>query len=112
RRGGDGSICPAFGIRLRDTGRVRDQHDQISRSSSVKCANKRVNSLDRKLPFDAGSVDFVLSCNVIYHGTLGDVRRRLAEIWRVLKPEALYQGTMLPTRNINYESGRRTRRRA
>jgi SAM-dependent methyltransferase len=78
----------------------------------VEGANKRVNSLDRKLPFDAGSADFVLSCNVIYHGTLGDVRRRLAEIWRVLKPEALYQGTMLPTRNINYKSGRRTRRRA
>jgi hypothetical protein len=42
----------------------------------------------------------VLSWNVIYHGTLGDVGRRLAEIWRVLKPGALYQGTMLPTRNI------------
>lgn len=52
------------------------------------------------LPFDDGSFDFVLSWNVIYHGTLGDVGRRLAEIWRVLKPGALYQGTMLPTRNI------------
>jgi hypothetical protein len=28
------------------------------------------------------------------------------EIWRVLKPGALYQGTMLPTRNINYGRGR------
>src|SRR6266478_3579262 len=36
----------------------------------------------------------------------GDVGRRLAEIWRVLKPGGLYQGTMLPTRNINYGSGR------
>jgi hypothetical protein len=43
---------------------------------------------------------------VIYHGTLGDAGRRLAEIWRVLKPGALYQGTMLPTRNINYGRGR------
>ena len=58
------------------------------------------------LPFDDGSFDFVLSWNVIYHGTLGDVGRRLAEIWRVLKPGALYQGTMLPTRNINYGRGR------
>ena len=41
------------------------------------------------LPFDDGSFDFVLSWNVIYHGTLGDVGRRLAEIWRVLKPGAL-----------------------
>jgi SAM-dependent methyltransferase len=58
------------------------------------------------LPFDDGSFDFVLSWNVIHHGTLGDVGRRLAEIWRVLKPKALYQGTMLPTRNSNYGRGR------
>ena len=58
------------------------------------------------LPFDCCSFDFALSWNVIYHGTLGDVGRRLAEIWRVLKPKALYQGTMLPTRNINYRRGR------
>ena len=58
------------------------------------------------LPFDDASFDFVLSWNVIHHGTLGDVGRRLAEIWRVLKPGALYQGTMLPTRNINYGRGR------
>ena len=37
--------------------------------------------------------------------TVSDVGRRLAEIWRVLKPKALYQGTMLPTRNINYGRG-------
>ena len=48
----------------------------------------------------------MLSWNVIYHGTLGDVGRRLAEIWRVMKPGALYQGTMLPTRNVNYGRGR------
>lgn len=57
------------------------------------------------LPFEDGSFDFVLSWNVIHHGTLGDVGRRLAEIWRVMKPRALYQGTMLPTRNINYGKG-------
>ncbi|HEY2541102.1 MAG TPA: class I SAM-dependent methyltransferase [Stellaceae bacterium] len=56
--------------------------------------------------FGEGSFDFVLSWNVIHHGTLGDVGRRLAEIWRVLKPGALYRGTMLPTRNINYGRGR------
>jgi 2-polyprenyl-3-methyl-5-hydroxy-6-metoxy-1,4-benzoquinol methylase len=58
------------------------------------------------LPFPAHVFDFVLSWNVIYHGTLGDVGRRLAEIWRVLKPGALYQGTMLSTRNSNYGRGR------
>ena len=58
------------------------------------------------LLFDDGSFDFVLSWNVIHHGSLGDVGRRLAETWRVLKPKALLQGTMLPMRNINYGQGR------
>jgi SAM-dependent methyltransferase len=58
------------------------------------------------LPFPDRTFDFVLSWNVIYHGSLGDVGRRLAEIWRVLKPGALYQGTMLATRNSNYGRGR------
>ncbi|MBV8778387.1 MAG: class I SAM-dependent methyltransferase [Alphaproteobacteria bacterium] len=59
------------------------------------------------LPYADGSFDFVLSWNVIYHGTLGDAGARIAEIWRVLKPGGLYQGTMLPTRNVNYGRGRR-----
>jgi tellurite methyltransferase len=58
------------------------------------------------LPFADGAFDYVLSWNVIYHGTLGDAGRRLAEIWRVLKPGGLYQGTMLSTRNANYGEGR------
>jgi tellurite methyltransferase len=60
-----------------------------------------------KLPYPDASFDFVLSWNVIYHGTLGDAGRRIAEIWRVLTPGGLYQGTMLPTRNSNYGLGRR-----
>ena len=59
------------------------------------------------LPYPDGAFDFVLSWNVIYHGTLGDAGQRIAEIWRVLKPGGLYQGTMLPTRNANYGIGRR-----
>jgi len=58
------------------------------------------------LPFPDASFDFVLSWNVIYHGTMGDVGHRLGEIWRVLKPGALFQGTMLTTRNSNYGLGR------
>ena len=34
----------------------------------------------------AESFYYVLSWNAIFHGTKGDVGRRLAEIWRVLKP--------------------------
>ena len=58
------------------------------------------------LPFPDARFDFVLSWNVIHHGTLGDVGRRLGEIWRVLKPGGLYQGTMLPKRNFNHGQGR------
>src|SRR5262249_44943231 len=67
--------------------------------------NLRQGSADG-LPFPDQTFDFVLSWNVIYHGTLGDVGSRLAEIWRVLKPGALYQGTMLSTRNSNYGRGK------
>lgn len=58
------------------------------------------------LPFDDGSFDYVLSWNVIHHGTLGDLGRRLGEIWRVLKPGGLMQATVLSTRDSNYGIGR------
>jgi SAM-dependent methyltransferase len=57
------------------------------------------------LPFADASFDYVLSWNVIFHGTMGDVGRRLAEIWRVLKPCALYQGTMLSKRDAQFGRG-------
>jgi SAM-dependent methyltransferase len=50
--------------------------------------------------------DYVLSWNVIFHGTMGDVGRRLTEIWRVLKPGGLYQGTMLSKRDEQFGRGR------
>src|ERR1700738_5372230 len=58
------------------------------------------------LPFADESFDYVLSWNVIFHGTMGDVGRRLAEIWRVLKPGRLYQGTMLSKRDAQFGRGR------
>jgi tellurite methyltransferase len=57
------------------------------------------------LPFAEESFDYVLSWNVIFHGTMGDVGRRLAEIWRVLKPGGLYQGTMLSQRDGQFARG-------
>jgi hypothetical protein len=48
----------------------------------------------------------VLSWNVIFHGTMGDVGHRLAEIWRILKPGRLYQGTMLSKRDTQFGHGR------
>src|SRR3984893_10403174 len=58
------------------------------------------------LPFADERFDYVLSWNVIFHGTMGDVGRRLAEIWRVLKPGGLYQGTMLSKRDVQFGRGR------
>jgi SAM-dependent methyltransferase len=58
------------------------------------------------LPFADESFDYVLSWNVIFHGTMGDVGRRIAEIWRVLKPDGLYQGTMLSKRDAQFDRGR------
>jgi tellurite methyltransferase len=57
------------------------------------------------LPFADGRFDYVLSWNVIFHGTMGDVGRRLAEIWRVLKPGGIYQGTMLSKRDTQFGRG-------
>jgi hypothetical protein len=37
---------------------------------------------------------------------MGDVGRRIAEIWRVLKPGRLYQGTMLSKRDAQFGRGR------
>ncbi len=58
------------------------------------------------LPFPDTDFDYVLSWNVIHHGTLGDLGRRFGEIWRVLKPGALLQATVLSTRDANYGLGR------
>ena len=58
------------------------------------------------LQFPDASFDYVLSWNVIHHGTLGDLGRRFGEIWRVLKPGGLLQATVLSTRDANYGIGR------
>jgi SAM-dependent methyltransferase len=57
------------------------------------------------LLFGDESFDYVLSWNVIFHGTMGDVGCRLAEIWRVLKPGGLCQCTMLSKRDTQFGRG-------
>jgi ubiquinone/menaquinone biosynthesis C-methylase UbiE len=58
------------------------------------------------LPFPDAGFDYVLSWNVIHHATLGDLGRRLGEIWRVLRPAGRLQVTVLSTRDANYGIGR------
>jgi SAM-dependent methyltransferase len=57
------------------------------------------------LPYPDGAFDYVLAFNVIYHGEPGVVRRAVAEIHRVLRPQGLFQGTMLSKRNVNFGAG-------
>jgi SAM-dependent methyltransferase len=57
------------------------------------------------LPYQAGSFDYVLAWNVIYHGDAGRVGRAISEIARVLRPGGLYQSTMLSKRNAQYGAG-------
>ncbi len=57
------------------------------------------------LPFADAAFDYVLAFDVIYHGDGDVVRRTIAEIRRVLRPEGLYQGTMLTKQNVHYGQG-------
>ena len=58
------------------------------------------------LPYRTAEFDYVLSWNVIYHGTGDVVRRCISEIHRVLRPDGLYQGTMLSKRHYRFGQGR------
>lgn len=59
-----------------------------------------------ELPYEDDTFDYVLSFNVIYHGDRTVVSRAIAEIQRVLKPQGLFQGTLLSKRNSNYGLGK------
>lgn len=58
-----------------------------------------------ELPFEDGFFDFVLSWNVIYHGTLSQLRRALWEICRVTRQGGLVYVTLNSTRNKHYGQG-------
>jgi SAM-dependent methyltransferase len=80
--------------------------DFARREATARGLRLRLRHADADaLPFANEGFDYVLSWNVIFHGSMGDVGRRLAEIWRVLKPRGLYQGTMLSKRDAQFGSG-------
>ena len=54
------------------------------------------------LPFEDASFDYVLAWNVIYHGVHEVVRKSLAEIHRVLRPQGWLQCTMLSKRHVRF----------
>lgn len=81
--------------------------DVLSQNAAAKGLTLQLKQGDvDSLPFPDASFDYVLSWDVLYHGNLGDAGHRIAEIWRVLKPGGLFQGTMLSLRHKNYRVGR------
>jgi SAM-dependent methyltransferase len=59
------------------------------------------------LPYQSGGMDYVLCWDTIYHGLPQDVARRIQEIRRVLKPNGIFQGTLLSKANSRYGQGMR-----
>ena len=58
-----------------------------------------------QLPFPDSMFDFVISFNVVYHGTLADMETALQEINRVLRKSGLLYLTLNSTRNHWYGKG-------
>lgn len=58
------------------------------------------------LQYEDEFFDYVLAWNVVYHGSRDIVKRTLSEIHRVLRPQGIFQGTMLSTRDRYYGLGR------
>ncbi len=81
-----------------------DYTRQAAEEDGLALIFERGNMME--LPFPAASFDYVLSLNVIYHGDADVVRQTLSEVRRVLKPDGVYQGTMLSKRNARYGEGR------
>jgi SAM-dependent methyltransferase len=73
----------------------------INAGLTIGCCLSRMT----ELPFGSGSFDYILAWNVIYHGDLNVVQRSLNEIFRVLRPGGIFQGTMLSKRNVLYQKG-------
>jgi ubiquinone/menaquinone biosynthesis C-methylase UbiE len=70
---------------LRDPGEEEFRRDAAARGLRISLRQADAEAL----PFADESFDYVLSWSVIFHGTMGDIGRRIAEIWRVLKPGGL-----------------------
>jgi tellurite methyltransferase len=64
------------------------------------------HTLMTNLPYEDEFFDYVLAWNVIYHGSQDVVKKTLSEIQRVLRPQGVFQGTMLSTRDSYYGMGR------
>lgn len=73
--------------------------DEEGLRMDIRCAEMTT------IPFETGSMDYVLAWNVIYHGDLSVVKRVVSEILRIIKPGGLFQGTMLSKRHADTRTG-------
>ena len=80
------------------------RHVKQAADAAGLALDARIGSMT-DLPFADAAFDYVLAYNVIYHGDGEVVRRTIAEIRRVLRPEGIYQGTMLAKENVHYGQG-------
>lgn len=60
----------------------------------------------KKLRFASNSFDIVICIHAIYHGKLGDIKKSLNEIKRVLKKRGILLITFLSTRDEKYGKGK------
>jgi len=69
-------------------------------------ANLRIGDFYKKLPFKDNFFDAIISIAALHHGKIGDIRKLIKEMKRVLKPQGLIFITahkMLPKKKIPKE---------
>jgi SAM-dependent methyltransferase len=57
------------------------------------------------LPYPSAVFDYVLAWNVVYHGDRAVAHRAISEVARVLRPDGIYQSTMLSKRHRSFGRG-------
>lgn len=82
------------------------------RAEEAGLALRTVEAPMTDLPFEGDAFDYVVSWNVVYHGTRDVVAASIAEVARVLGPGGTFQGTMLSKRRDDYGLGREVGRDA
>ena len=75
-----------YGIDLAETG-IKIAKDWLDEKNLQ--AKLEIGSVYEKLPYDDDFFDAIVSIRVIHHAKIGDIRKAIKEIQRVLKPRGL-----------------------
>jgi tellurite methyltransferase len=93
-----------FECRALDASRTAIEVARRAAADERLAVDLRVGSMT-DLPYADGEFDYVLAYNAIYHGDPDVVRATVRQIHRVLRPDGLYQVTMLSRRNVEFGRG-------